>query len=150
MPTHHFLMSLPGRESPSLVSTRVSMLEPSTFARMTRIPSRSHQYSFRFFSSSCSCLGVKVSPGRTNVGNVASVKIRALDGTVIGVGVAHVGPIEVTSPGVHDDAVWKSPSLAHNYLEVGAVGVRGKHLTTARTEKEQTGRCSLCYWFADC
>src|SRR6266404_8570337 len=84
-----------------------------------------------------------------NVGNVASVKIRALDGTVIGVGVAHVGPIEVTSPGVHDDAVWKSPSLAHNYLEVGAVGVRGKHLTTARTEKEQAGRRGLCCGFLD-
>ncbi len=84
------------------------------------------------------------------MGKVFSVKVRALDGTVVGGGVAHVGPVEVTGFGVHSNAIWQSPALAHNDFQVGAVGVRGKHLATARTEKEQAGRRILCYWFADC
>src|ERR1700688_3693225 len=70
---------------------------------------------------------------RNNVRNVASVKIRALDGTVIGTGVAHVGPIEVTCFDVDNDAVGNPPSLTHDDLEVGAIGIRGKHFAAART-----------------
>ena len=81
--------------------------------------------------------------------DVASIKIRALDRTVIGTGVAHVGPIKVTGREVHNNAVRKSPSLAHDDLKVGAVGVRGKHLTTTHTEKEQARGCGFGYWFSD-
>src|SRR5260370_36492065 len=66
-----------------------------------------------------------------NVGDVAPVKIRALDGAVIGAGVAHVGPVNLTCFGVHNDSVWESPSFAYNHLEVGAVGVRREHFATA-------------------
>src|SRR6266567_3584820 len=67
MPTHHFVASGPGRGSPALVSMRVSMFEPSRFARMTRMPSRSDQYSFPDFFSIWICLGVNVLPGGTIV-----------------------------------------------------------------------------------
>src|SRR4029077_7336238 len=56
-------------------------------------------------------LGSESAARRNNVGDVASVKIRALDGAVIGARVAHVGPIEVTCRDVYNDAVWQSPSL---------------------------------------
>src|ERR1700688_4341345 len=47
-------------------------------------------------------LGSESASRRNNVRNVASVKIRALDGTVVGGGVAHVGPIEMTCFDVND------------------------------------------------
>ena len=42
MPTHHF-SGVGGRHRPHSVSTRVSMFDPSRLARITRMPSRSHQ-----------------------------------------------------------------------------------------------------------
>src|SRR6202000_2728058 len=66
-PTHHFSGSGPGRGSPWPASTRVSMSEPSRLARIRRMPSRSHQYSFLLVFSSCSCLGVNVPPSGTIV-----------------------------------------------------------------------------------
>src|SRR6266849_6470326 len=102
-------MSFPGRASPSLVSISVSILEPSSFARI----------------------------------------IRTLDGPVVGGGVAHVGPIEVTGCGVHNDAVGKPPSFTHDDLKVGPVRIGGKNFATARTEKKQAGRRGLYCVFVD-
>src|SRR6266853_5631788 len=84
-----------------------------------------------------------------NVGDVASVKIRTLDGAVVGGGVPHVGPVEVTCFDVHNDAVRKPPSFAHNDLQIGAVRIGGKYLTAARTEKEQLSFLGLCCRFCD-
>src|ERR1700722_4210840 len=67
IPTHHLVASGPGRGSPLLVSTSVSSLVPSRLPRMTRIPSRSDQYSLPFFLSSWSCFGVCVPPDGTIV-----------------------------------------------------------------------------------
>src|SRR5208282_5495988 len=94
-------------------------------------------------------LGSESAARRNNVDNVFSVKIRTLDGAVIGARVAHVSPVEVTRFEVHNNAVRQSSSLAHNYLKVGAVGVRGEYLAAARAEKEQAGRLGLCGGFFD-
>src|SRR5580658_2018350 len=84
-------------------------------------------------------LGSESAARRNNVGGIATVKIRALDRAVIRGGYAHIGPIDVTGRDVHNDAVWESLSLTHDDLEVGTVGVGGKYLATASTEKEQAG-----------
>src|SRR5580704_6347783 len=74
-----------------------------------------------------------------NLGSIATVKIRALNGAVIRGGYAHIGPIDVPGRDVHNDAIWKSVSLTHDGPEVRTVGVGGKYLATASTEKEQAG-----------
>src|SRR6266567_6540169 len=66
-PTHHLVGSSPGTASCSLVSTSVSTREPSRLARITRMPSRSDQYSLPVDVSICSCLGVNVAPDGTIV-----------------------------------------------------------------------------------
>src|SRR5580698_6718950 len=84
-------------------------------------------------------LGSESAARWNNVGSIATVKIRALDRAVIGGGYAHIGPIEVATFNIHNDAVWKSLSLTHDDLEVGTVRVGGKYLATTSTEKEQAG-----------
>ena len=72
------------------------MLEPSRFARMTRMPFAIAPVKLAVLLIELQLLGSEGAARRNNVGDVASVKIRALDGAVIGAGVAHVGPVEVT------------------------------------------------------
>src|SRR5882762_4767705 len=60
---------------------------------------------------------------RNDVAGIPPVNVRALDGTVIGIGIAHIGPVEVTCFYVHNDAVGDPPSFTNNDLQVGAVGI---------------------------
>ena len=67
---------------------------------------------------------MKVPPERNNVRDVASVEIGAIDGAIVRFGVAHVGPVDVTSLGIDNDAVGKPSAFADNGLQIRAVGVR--------------------------
>ena len=76
--------------------------------------------------------------------DIAAVKIGAIDGAIVRFGVAHVGPVDVTGRGVHDDAVRKSSAFTDDRFQIGAVGVRGKHAAGAQIQKEQAARSRLC------
>jgi len=76
-----------------------------------------------FFLSSCSCLGVKVPPfGTMWLVFLPSMSARSME-PVISIGIAHVGPVEVTCFYIHDDAVGDPPSFTSNDLQVGAVRI---------------------------
>ncbi len=83
------------------------------------------------------------------MGKIFSVKIGPLDGAIVGGGIAHVGPIEVLSFEVHNDAVGEPTSLAHDDFHIRAVRVRGKNFATACTEKKQAGGSGLCLVLLD-
>ena len=102
---------------------------------MTRIPSRSHQYSLPLFFSSWSCLGVNVPPWGTIVCAIPPVEVGALDGAVVLVGNAHVGPVDVPAFDIDRDAIGQ-PALGDDDLAVGAVRVQREHTVAAEVENE--------------
>src|SRR3954468_1170115 len=53
-------------------------------------------------------LGSEGAARRNNVGKISSVKIGTLDRAIVGGGNAHVGPVEVSSGSVHNNAIWQS------------------------------------------
>ncbi len=69
------------------------------------------------------------------MGDVAAVKISAIDGAIIRFEAAHVGPVDVTSLDIHNDAVRKFSAFAHNGLQIGTVGVRGKNAAGCRVQE---------------
>src|SRR5262249_24895177 len=74
---------------------------------------------------------------RHNVFEVASVEVRAFDRTIVGLRIAHIGPVDVTGLYVNDDPVRKSSALTDDYFQIGAVGVRGEHAAAAYIQEEQ-------------
>ena len=67
---------------------------------------------------------------------VPAVEIGALDRTVVEVGNAHVGPVDVTGLRIHDDAVGKT-AIGDNGFAVGAVGIHRVNAVAAQFENEQ-------------
>src|SRR5215469_234493 len=73
----------------------------------------------------------------SDVRGVGSVKIGALDGTVIGNGIAHVGPVDMSGSGVNHQSVRKFPALANYDFQIGTIRVCGEHAAAASIEKKE-------------
>ena len=70
---------------------------------------------------------------------VLAVEVGALDRAVVEVGDAHVGPIDMTSLRIHDDAVGEV-AIGDDRFAVGAVRVHRVNTVAAQFEKEQSAR----------
>ena len=134
MPTHHFVGS---RRSASVepVCTSVSMPEPSRFARITRMPSRSRPVELAAALVELELLRREGGAFGHDRGAVAPVEVGALDRAVVAAGHAHVGPVEVPGLDVDGDAVRK-PAAGRDDLPVGAVRIRREHAALRQVEEE--------------
>src|SRR6201996_5627152 len=128
-PTHHFAGSGPGRGSPLLASTRVSMSEPSRLARIRRMPSRSPVqlsallFELQLLGSECAALG-------NDRLAILPVEVSSLDGAVVGNGVSHVGPVDVSRRDIDRDAIRVS-ALGDEDLAISAIRTQRDHAVVA-------------------
>ena len=79
---------------------------------------------------------MNVPPLRNDRLAIPPVEVGALDGAVVPVGNAHVGPVDVPGFDVDRDAVGE-PALGDDDLAVGAVRVQREHAVAAGVENEQ-------------
>ena len=73
---------------------------------------------------------------RNNDLAVLAIEIGALDGPVVQVGNAHIGPVDMTRLGIDDDAVGKV-TARHDGLAVGTVRVHDVDFPGVYLENEQ-------------
>ena len=73
---------------------------------------------------------------------IVSVEIRTLDGAIVEVGNAHVGPIDMAGADIDRDAIRQS-TIGDDDLPVGAVRVHRVNATTTELENEQPGNCGF-------
>ena len=86
---------------------------------------------------------------RNNDLAVLAVEIGALDGPVVQVGNAHIGPVDMTSLDIDDDAVGKM-TARHDRLAVGTVRVHHMNFPGVYLENEEArDRCLLAGAFDD-
>ncbi len=103
------------------------MPEPSRLARMTRIPSRSDQY--KLPSWSWICLGVNASPGATMTTRLPpSRSARSIEPS-LAARVTHIGPVQVPTQRVHDDAVGVACHIRHDRPQAGAAAADCQHMS---------------------
>jgi hypothetical protein len=72
---------------------------------------------------------------------VPAVEIGALDGSVVQVWNAHVGPVDMTGVDIDDDAVRKM-TPRHNRSVIGAIGIHDVNFVGVQLENEKPGNCS--------
>src|SRR5579863_2594979 len=85
-------------------------------------------------------LGSENAARRNNVCEVAPVKIRTLDGAVIGNGVAHVRPVDMSGRDINHNSVRKSPPLTNYGFQIGTVRVCGEYTAAADIQKKEPPR----------
>ncbi|HTO66669.1 MAG TPA: hypothetical protein VMM15_36090, partial [Bradyrhizobium sp.] len=66
---------------------------------------------------------------------ILPVEVDALDRAVVQAGNTHVGPVDVTSSGVHRNAIGQS-AIGNDNLSVGAVRIHRMNAATAQLENE--------------
>jgi hypothetical protein len=77
---------------------------------------------------------------RDNDPTIAAIQIGPLDRAIIEVGDTHIGPIEITSLGIHNDAVGQM-TIGNDGILVRSIGIH--HMNAARVyfeNEEPTGR----------
>ena len=84
---------------------------------------------------------------------VPAIDVSALDGSVIRVGDSHIGPVDMASLGIDDDAV-RQVTIRHDGLAVGTVGVHrvntvGINLKDKQTRGDGTGGSASIVLFED-
>jgi hypothetical protein len=81
---------------------------------------------------------VNVPPGETTSGHILPVEIRTEDGTVVRLGVAHIGPVHVTGGAVDHQAVRQLSTFLDDRLEIGTIGICGQDSSACDIEEEET------------
>jgi hypothetical protein len=67
---------------------------------------------------------------------IAAVEIDALDRTVVKARNAHIGPIDMTRLGIHDDAIGE-PAFGNDDLVIGTVGIHRVNAAPAQFKKKE-------------
>ena len=75
-----------------------------------------------------------------NRGYIGAVEVRAHNGSVIRVRDTHVGPVNVASIRIDDDAIRKFSSFGDDRLQVRAIGSARPHAPAGQIEKKQAAQ----------
>src|SRR5262245_57380548 len=115
---------------------------------MTRIPSRSHPVELvaRLLEVELLRGGVGGALGNDDA-PFPAVEVDALDGPVVEVRHAYVGPVDVPGLGAHRDAVRDLVEAGQDDALVRSIGVRGHDAASADVQLEEAapGHVALCH-----